>query len=1170
MSLLFDPYRAVGVVAPTDTPALVSSTCEPNQDDSSKHGSHKRNVNVRGGAWTPKPILQTLGSENFMTVPIGKAFHVYNCARLSLSLVSPPGEHPINNVAAHKELTVTTSGDRVMVWHRVTKLGEFVEPDEGTVVCVTEMGSYIALVHETGFLRVVDINAVFVQGREAFLRAWPNGSIIAEMPLHLAGLPTVVVHPATYLNKLLIATDAGAWYIVNFNTKKLIYSSENFTGSTGGELGKDKSESGGKRRRITGTSKFSGSARVGITSIEQSPAVDVFAFGLSDGRIVLHDIKKDEHLTSFVHSAADTLSAAGAISTLSFCTDPMQKPLLLSATDEGAFALWDLKEKALHYVDAFAHKGNVCAAWFLPRQTSFVTVGTDNSIKMWTLDSLDIKPKQLRSREGHRNPPRQIAYYAGNTVATLADGADARVCEILSAGDDCSFRMFHTAIDRQNRELSQKSIAKRAKRLHKDPDELRLPPIVAFACSERHHGIYYDVVTAHKNHNQAYVWNYEKKALGDVALPLPTIDSDGSRKNGPTEENVTAVAISRCGNFALVGGSFGTIAKFNMQSGAPRGEYPMGRQWNKLAMQGKKFRGTHSNPLPRPNRDVGKGLGPRDMLKVPDSVDRSLRSLLGKDFTLPSEREVQAPSQGLAAGRSSLDGATQHHTRQSEIDAVTAGFNTSNLATWRHVGEIRGLAVSRLNDELYSSGADGTVRWWTFNDHKVTHILYTGSPITMIELHPGNGLLGLACDDLSIRIVDTITRRQVRRFPGHDALVSDISFSADGRWLISASHDASVKVWDIPTARCIDWLKFEKPVRSLTVSPTNEYLITTHSDDVGLYMWSNKAHFSEILQDKVPSEPIPMDLPRTQHEEDSEFAAQTEATSEADEENANVSETSLTPSVKVRNSIILSGKPSSQWQHLSKLDEIAKRNKPKEPPKEPEKAPFFLPTVAGINPVFAPPEEHKPEQDSDNQHVSSEKVPREDGWNSSSLPPEEEVFGSAKSKEEEPKSKHGKSRVLQSPGTKKHRTKLAKLLNAVTEDDTLCIIQAYRDNDEHSSFSGETRLQAIEDYLVDLSPAKVDVEIRSLCLDSSDEAGLDDLYRLLVYFLWQIHHLKCFEITQAQLQLTLKVYPFIITATERLRMTTACLKEAQRRASDKTEDLFHHSLCLIRHFSNIQ
>ena len=45
--------------------------------------------------------------------------------------------------------------------------------------------------------------------------------------------------------------------------------------------------------------------------------------------------------------------------------------------------------------------------------------------------------------------------------------------------------------------------------------------------------------------------------------------------------------------------------------------------------------------------------------------------------------------------------------------------------------------------------------------------------------------------------------------------------------------------------------------------------------------------------------------------------------------------------------------PRARWQTLLNLDVIHQRNKPKEPPKQPEKAPFFLPSLPGVEQRFA-------------------------------------------------------------------------------------------------------------------------------------------------------------------------------------------------------------------------
>ena len=50
--------------------------------------------------------------------------------------------------------------------------------------------------------------------------------------------------------------------------------------------------------------------------------------------------------------------------------------------------------------------------------------------------------------------------------------------------------------------------------------------------------------------------------------------------------------------------------------------------------------------------------------------------------------------------------------------------------------------------------------------------------------------------------------------------------------------------------------------------------------------------------------------------------------------------------------VTLSTLSKSQWHNLQNLDIIKQRNKPVEPLKQPKQAPFFLPTLPGIEPKF--------------------------------------------------------------------------------------------------------------------------------------------------------------------------------------------------------------------------
>ena len=65
--------------------------------------------------------------------------------------------------------------------------------------------------------------------------------------------------------------------------------------------------------------------------------------------------------------------------------------------------------------------------------------------------------------------------------------------------------------------------------------------------------------------------------------------------------------------------------------------------------------------------------------------------------------------------------------------------------------------------------------------------------------------LGQDCrgDQACTRRYDIEAVRSVRRFRGHKDRITDLAIAQDARWLLSASLDGTVRVWDVPSARCL-------------------------------------------------------------------------------------------------------------------------------------------------------------------------------------------------------------------------------------------------------------------------------------------------------------------------------------------------------------------------------
>ena len=112
---------------------------------------------------------------------------------------------------------------------------------------------------------------------------------------------------------------------------------------------------------------------------------------------------------------------------------------------------------------------------------------------------------------------------------------------------------------------------------------------------------------------------------------------------------------------------------------------------------------------------------------------------------------------------------------------------------------------------------------------------------------------------------------------------------------------------------------------------------------------ANRAQYSEvsfhgIVEDDVTDVALPSVQGEAEEEALDALAALTVADASPD--------VFVTPPQLDGELVTLTLLPRSRWQTLLNLEVIQQRNKPKEPPKPPEAAPFFLPTLPGVEQRF--------------------------------------------------------------------------------------------------------------------------------------------------------------------------------------------------------------------------
>jgi U3 small nucleolar RNA-associated protein 21 len=179
--------------------------------------------------------------------------------------------------------------------------------------------------------------------------------------------------------------------------------------------------------------------------------------------------------------------------------------------------------------------------------------------------------------------------------------------------------------------------------------------------------------------------------------------------------------------------------------------------------------------------------------------------------------------------------------------------------------------------------------------------------ITGLRYNKASELVAFSCDDLSIRVIDLETRKLVREFWGCVGQVNDFIFSNDGRWIVAASMDSVVRVWDMPTGHLIDIFRVSSTCVALAMSSTGEFLANR-----SLFMPVTTKNLDENVIENVG-------LPATSGEGGAGLIEAAFAdTTEQDEEEGPV----LATEQLQHDMMTLSLVPKSRWQSLLHLDTI--------------------------------------------------------------------------------------------------------------------------------------------------------------------------------------------------------------------------------------------------------
>ncbi|TPP48548.1 WD domain, G-beta repeat family protein [Leishmania donovani] len=479
---------------------------------------------VVGSICGPVPVCPTLlyGTPVLM-VATGRTFQLYKGKELAMMRGGPMFQDTVRAVAQAGKYRAVAEGPRLHVYVHHKPLWSS-HHEAATKPSIT--------------LLLAQDDLLFSVGDDKRIVVWElkTGTVLQAILVENTETVTCLALLTGYTNKMLLATAEGTLQLWNFRSGACLWYSMRSSGSSSVQA-----------------SRATAGGAAAITALACSRYKDIIAYGTTEGKVVACNVATDEVITTFDHSESC------AVTSLLFRTD--KDGLLVSGTSRGEVVIWDLENRCMDgtltrskqvrselealerpHVDVV----HSLVMFDLPEYTSLLITGSaDNALMQFRFDTVDGLGVLVRERRGHMGSCTNAIFYNTDLLVT--------------AGNDRALRVTHVFSDRASWELSQGKLGKRGREKNLGREAVKLPPATALAAATTRNYQWSSLVSLHAASALACGWRMDTRAMEFKLSGIQT-----------SAHTARALALSDCGNYAVVGYSSGNVAVLSLQNRSVR------------------------------------------------------------------------------------------------------------------------------------------------------------------------------------------------------------------------------------------------------------------------------------------------------------------------------------------------------------------------------------------------------------------------------------------------------------------------------------------------------------------------------------------------------------------------------------------------------------------------